>query len=149
MQPEAAARPGAGAASPEFGTARASHRPSFAPADARTQPAPRTGWEDESVSGVSGGLVVPAERARAGRLLHLAGLRIRRRFDRLTWPVYRFGTWMFFAAGALVGFEVLDVVFGSLLFGPEAIPVILLVLALVWAAREGIRMLRRRLASHR
>ncbi len=82
--------------------------------------------------------------SRVRRRARLARLLLRRRVERLTWPFWRFGTWMFLAAGALVGFEVLEVVLGGFILAPELVPLVLLALATAWAVRCGVRALRRR-----
>ena len=88
--------------------------------------------------------IPPRARPRPHRHARLAVLRLRRRIERLTWPLWRFGTWMFLAAGALVGFEVLEAVIGGFILAPEFVPVVLLALATAWAIREGMRSLRHR-----
>ncbi len=82
--------------------------------------------------------------SRVRRRARLMRMLLRRRLERLSWPLWRFGTWMFLAAGALVGFEVLEAVIGGFILAPELVPVALLVLATAWAIREGVRSLRRR-----
>jgi len=47
--------------------------------------------------------------------------------------------WTWVAAGSLVGFELLDLLFGSFLYAPELLPLVILALALVWYFRERLR----------
>lgn len=57
----------------------------------------------------------------------------------------RVDTWIYLAAAGLVGFEGLEVLFGSFLLVPEFVPLILLLLALVWAVKHHGRRWSRRL----
>jgi hypothetical protein len=86
-----------------------------------------------------------------GRNVRLALLLLRRRLRRSTLLLWRFSTWVWLAAGALVGFEVLELVLTGLLAAPEFVPLLLLVLALIWLFRRGIRRtaLRLRLVARR
>lgn len=88
---------------------------------------------------------------RASRNARLALLLLRRRLRRSTLLLWRFSTWVWLAAGALVGFEVLELVLTGLLAAPELVPLLLLVLALIWLFRRGIRRaaLRLRLVARR
>ncbi|GAB3807018.1 hypothetical protein GCM10028798_30790 [Humibacter antri] len=52
-----------------------------------------------------------------------------------------FSGWVWVAAGSLVGFEVLELLLGGLIAVPEALPIVLLALAIVWYFRRGIRRL--------
>jgi len=47
--------------------------------------------------------------------------------------------WTWVAAGSLVGFELLDLLFGSFLYAPELLPLVILALALAWYFRERVR----------
>jgi len=72
---------------------------------------------------------------------------MRRRIARLTAPLWRLATWVFLAAGALVGFEVLEALLGGLVLAPEIVPIVLLCLALVWLVRERLDIALRWLGS--
>ncbi len=50
-----------------------------------------------------------------------------------------FTGWTWVAAGSLVGFEMLDLIFGTFLFAPELLPLLILGLALVWYFRDRLR----------
>ncbi|AYG02149.1 hypothetical protein [Gryllotalpicola protaetiae] len=65
-------------------------------------------------------------------LVHRA---LRRVHERLT----LFGGWTWIAAGSLVGFEMLDLVFGTFVLAPELIPLVILCLALAWYFRRRLR----------
>ncbi len=93
----------------------------------------------------------PRARPRSSRFARLALLLLRRRLRRSTLLLWRFSTWVWLAAGALVGFEVLELVLTGLLAAPELVPLLLLVLALIWLFRRGIRRaaLRLRLVARR
>jgi len=80
----------------------------------------------------------PSAHSRALRLLRLTRARLRRRLSRLTWPLWRFTTWIWVAASALVGFEMLEVILGGMLLAPELVLPVLLVLAIAWQLRDGI-----------
>ena len=43
------------------------------------------------------------------------------------------------AAASLVGFEVLEILLGTMIAVPEALPIVLLALAAVWYFRRGLR----------
>ncbi|GAA4156039.1 hypothetical protein GCM10022286_05880 [Gryllotalpicola daejeonensis] len=64
-----------------------------------------------------------------------------------------FSGWTWIAAGSLIGFEALELVFGTFVLVPELLPLVILCLALAWYFRRHIRRLwsharaRRRLAS--
>jgi hypothetical protein len=50
-----------------------------------------------------------------------------------------FSGWTWVAAGSLVGFEVLDVIFGTFALAPELLPLVILALALAWFFRHRLR----------
>jgi len=50
-----------------------------------------------------------------------------------------FSGWAWIAAGSLVGFEVLDVLFGTFVLAPELVPLVILALALAWLFRSRLR----------
>ncbi|BDZ48155.1 hypothetical protein GCM10025867_03960 [Frondihabitans sucicola] len=56
-----------------------------------------------------------------------------------------FSGWTWIAAGSLIGFEMLEIVFSSFLLVPELLPVVLLVLAGVFFFRARIVSMRARL----
>ncbi|OJX77495.1 hypothetical protein [Leifsonia sp. 71-9] len=53
-----------------------------------------------------------------------------------------FSGWTWVAAGCLIGFEMLDVVFGAFILAPELLPLAILGLALVWQFRDRLRRAR-------
>jgi len=53
-----------------------------------------------------------------------------------------FRGWTWVAAGSLIGFEMLDVVFGAFILAPELLPLAILGLALVWLFRDRLRRAR-------
>jgi hypothetical protein len=71
-------------------------------------------------------------RPRARRRLHLARLRLKRAWFRFRLNIYMINTAMWVAAGALVGFEVLDALIGGMIVAPEAVPLLLAALAFWW-----------------
>lgn len=50
-----------------------------------------------------------------------------------------FSGWTWVAAGSLIGFEMLDIVFGAFILAPELLPLAILGLALVWLFRDRLR----------
>lgn len=50
-----------------------------------------------------------------------------------------FSGWTWVAAGSLVGFEMLDVIFGTFALAPELLPLVILCLALAWLFRRRLR----------
>lgn len=89
-------------------------------------------------------------RRSAPRRLRLARLLLHRRRIRIRTAVLRHAVrvevWAYVAAGSLIGFEGLELLFGSFLLAPEFLPVALLAIALLWALRRGghrvVRLLR-------
>ncbi|HKT57906.1 MAG TPA: hypothetical protein VJR25_14170 [Microbacterium sp.] len=75
-------------------------------------------------------------RTRVRRRLHLAGLRLKRAASRVIRSVYLVNAAVWTAAGALVGFEVLDALVGGMVVAPEAVPLLLVALALWWWVRN-------------
>ena len=61
--------------------------------------------------------------------------------QRLSRRLTLFGGWTWVAAASLIGFEGLELVFGSLLLAPEFLPLVILALAVVWLLRERVRIL--------
>lgn len=80
-------------------------------------------------------------RHRLPRRLRLAILLARRLAYRTHLHLALFSGWVWVAAGSLVGFEALELLLGGLFAVPEALPIVLLTLALVWYFRRGIRRL--------
>ena len=72
----------------------------------------------------------------AGRLAHRTHLRLA-----------LFSGWVWVAAGSLIGFEALEILLGGLIAVPEALPIVLLALAVVWYFRRGIRRLLARIVD--
>ncbi|MCL2794255.1 MAG: hypothetical protein FWD85_02990 [Microbacteriaceae bacterium] len=64
-----------------------------------------------------------------------------------------FTGWAWIAAGSLVGFEMLDIIFGTAVLVPELLPLVILTLALAWFCRQRVRRgwsrLRARVRLHR
>ena len=50
-----------------------------------------------------------------------------------------FSGWTWVAAGSLIGFEMLDVIFGTFILMPELLPLVILCLALAWYFRGRLR----------
>lgn len=82
-----------------------------------------------------------APRRRLPRRARLVLLVARRQVHRTHLRLALFSGWVWVAAGSLVGFEALELLLGGLLAVPEALPIVLLALALVWYFRRGIRRL--------
>ncbi|MBS1907604.1 MAG: hypothetical protein JST33_13785 [Actinobacteria bacterium] len=61
----------------------------------------------------------------------------------------RLDVWIYLAAAALVGFEGLEVLFGTMLLAPELVPFVLLMLALIWTIKKHGTWIRRRIALAR
>lgn len=55
-----------------------------------------------------------------------------------------FSGWTWVAAGSLVGFEMLEIIFGGFILAPELLPLAILTLAILWLFRERIQTLRKR-----
>lgn len=74
------------------------------------------------------------------RTLRLIRYRFRRMIVRTSTALLRvtirLDTWIYLAATGLIGFEGLEVLFGTFLMAPEFVPLVLLALALVWAAKH-------------
>ncbi len=85
-------------------------------------------------------LVPPSPRLRWLRLiryrLRRAKVRVSSALLRVT---VRMDTWIYLAAAGLIGFEGLEVLLGSFLLMPEFVPLILLLLALLWAVKHHAR----------
>jgi hypothetical protein len=62
-----------------------------------------------------------------------------RAFQRITRRLILFSGWTWVAAGSLIGFEALDVVFGAFALAPELLPLVILCLALAWLFRRRLR----------
>lgn len=94
---------------------------------------------------------------RQPRPMRLVRYHVRRAIVRTSEALLRFmvgiDSWIYLAAAGLVGFEGLEVLFGSFLFAPEFVPLILLLLALIWAVRHhgprSIPLIRRMLRRTR
>jgi hypothetical protein len=56
-----------------------------------------------------------------------------------------FSGWTWVAAGSLIGFEMLDIVFGAFILAPEFLPLVIVALALIWLFRDRLRRARLRL----
>ncbi|MGX1933810.1 hypothetical protein [Microbacterium resistens] len=83
---------------------------------------------------------------RARRRWRLIRARASRRLRHLLLvPLVRGSTAVYFAATALVGFEGVEVIFGTFLLAPEFVPVALGVLAMIWLLRSRADRVRRRL----
>lgn len=65
--------------------------------------------------------------------------RTRRLCRRVESRLALFGGWTWVAAGSLIGFEMLDLVFGTFLLAPELVPLVIVALALAWYFREWLR----------
>lgn len=83
-------------------------------------------------------------RSALSRTVHLRLLRARRRWRSLLIHLTLFSGWTWVAAGSLIGFEMLEIVFGAFILAPEFLPLAVLALACVWFIRERIRDRRRR-----
>jgi len=94
---------------------------------------------------MSTSLPIRRPRSRARRRIALARSRVRRRVRRLTRRLLVLGGWTWLAAGSLVGFEVLEMLFGTLALAPEFIPLLVIGLAGAWFLRDRLRRLARRL----
>lgn len=82
--------------------------------------------------------------SRCARLVRLRCLRLRAKTRRayiryVLLPIVRASTAIYLAAGALIGFEVLEVLFGAFVLAPELLPVLILSLAVHWYLREHLR----------
>jgi hypothetical protein len=91
----------------------------------------------------------PAARSRPARRLRLAWLRARRGIRRLHLRLALFSGWVWVAAASLVGFEVLEILLGTMIAVPEALPIVLLALAAVWYFRRTLSRAWRRLTLRR
>lgn len=92
----------------------------------------------------------PLRHRRPFRLLRLARARARRTWQRLVIvPLIHASTWTYLAAGALVGFEALEILFGAFVLAPEIIPLLLVGLAAQWWLRERVRRIVRLWRLHR
>lgn len=60
-----------------------------------------------------------------------------------------FSGWTWVAAGSLVGFEMLDIIFGSFLVAPELLPLVILGLACAYVFRVRLRRVRTRVIARR
>lgn len=64
---------------------------------------------------------------------------LRRALDRARRRLTLFSGWTWVAAGSLVGFEMLDLIFGTFVLAPELLPLVILCLALAWYFRRRLR----------
>ncbi len=80
----------------------------------------------------------PPNRARPPILTRLR-TRARRLRERSTTRLILFSGWTWVAAGSLVGFEMLDLLFGTFVLAPELLPLAILALACVWYFRTRLR----------
>lgn len=71
-------------------------------------------------------------RSRFWRRVVLTRARLRRCVRRSTRRLILLGGWTWLAAGSLVGFEVLEMLFGTLALAPEFIPLLIVGLAAAW-----------------
>ncbi|MHA7987139.1 hypothetical protein ACX9R5_15170 [Rathayibacter sp. CAU 1779] len=86
-------------------------------------------------------------RRRSARRARLALLLIARGVRRARLRLALFSGWVWVAAASLVGFEVLEILLGTFLAAPEALPIVLLVLAAVWYFRRTLLRLWHRLSA--
>lgn len=84
-------------------------------------------------------------RSRFRRSAALTRARLRRRARRIARRLILLGGWTWLAAGSLVGFEVLEMLFGTLALAPEFIPLLVVALAVAWYFRDRLRRAARRL----
>ena len=92
----------------------------------------------------------PRVRPRLLRLIRYRCLRFRRRCaDAALRHAVRMEVWIYLAAGALLGFEGLEALLGTMLIAPELVPLVLLALAVVWTAKRRGRWFLRRIALAR
>jgi hypothetical protein len=68
-----------------------------------------------------------------------SSLSVRRVLRRTHQSLTLFSGWTWIAAGSLIGFEMLDLVFGTFVLAPELVPLVILCLALVWYFRRRLR----------
>lgn len=68
-------------------------------------------------------------------------IRARRAYRKVNNRLMLLSGWTWVAAGSLVGFEMLDILFGALILAPEFLPLVIIMLALIWVFREKLREL--------
>lgn len=87
--------------------------------------------------------------SRFRRSVRLWVLRARRILRNWSIRITLFTGWTWVAAVSLIGFESLEIVFGSFILAPEFLPLAILTLAGIWYVRERIRGATRRSARRR
>lgn len=75
--------------------------------------------------------------------------RLRRLLRTVTERLWVFSGWTWVAAGSLVGFEVLEIIFTSFALAPELLPAVLVAMALAYVWRERLAVLRQRFRIRR
>jgi hypothetical protein len=109
----------------------------------------RRGLAGTQLRSSSGDVSIPHLTAAIGAAMNPSVPSISRLARRVAARLTLLSGWAWIAAGSLVGFEVLDVLFGSFVLAPEIVPLVLLALALAWLFRERLRRARSRLRARR